>query len=499
MQKILIVIFCGLVAVPTIAAVPVVSNVVMTARVDGTKFVDVFYDVADDDGDLLAVTLQLSDNSGVSWDFPVLSATGDIGSGVSVGTGKQIIWDAGFSTETLVSDSFRARVIASDVGVEYQVHSPRHVAITDFGWVDWSDQAIIERYSRADLLLVMGHHLWMGGSAADIDVITQLKAINPDITILGYVSAKSAHLSGPTQDPSSYWYKWYYRTEPYFMLTTAGEMAQDWPNSRLINILDPECRRVQIETIVEMQGESLNKFDGVYWDYFNNSIWVPPSMNIQGDVDLDGDSIPHDLDPDERQAYQDAQVSLVHALRDSVGVDFIQFFNGTRAYRDMEFAALADGAMYELFPTLSFPDPDMDHALDPNYEFSLFNVRPYFRTQNGGPFLVFANPWINRYADHNYVITDVILGDVFRAVALIMDGYSSWNVGSFSYGWSLQDISLGDPLGTPVFDGAFIRREFEYGNVEIEMTSGMYPNPFDYRIHLLGSLVEELAIPFHYP
>ncbi len=39
----------------------------------------------------------------------------------------------------------------------------------------------------------------------------------------------------------------------------------------------------------------------------------------------------------------------------------------------------------------------------------------------------------------------------------------------------------------------------EMGKVEIEMTSGSYPNPFDSRVWALGRIVEELAIPYRFP
>ena len=84
-----------------------------------------------------------------------------------------------------------------------------------------------------------------------------------------------------------------------------------------------------IETIVEMQTQSLNVFDGVFWDYFNNSIWVPDWMDVEGDIDMDGDGIPHQIDQDEMLAYQNAQVSLVQELRNELGSEFIQIFTNS--------------------------------------------------------------------------------------------------------------------------------------------------------------------------
>jgi hypothetical protein len=331
-----------------------------------------------------------------------------------------------------------------------------------------------------------------------------MRALNPDLVNLAYVSVKSAQLGHENDHPDSYWYKWYHRLSPYFVYTTEGEVAMDWPTSRLVNILEPDCRRIMIETIMEMQEGSLNVFDGVYWDYFNNSLWVSPDIPNVGDPDMDGDGIGHWDDPDEMIAYRAAQVDLVRAARDSLGDDFIQFFNGQRAYADSSFAALGDGAYYELFPTLFFPNPDMQHALDPDYPNSLFNVRPWFRTANGGPFIVLSSIWSTTYVDDNHTAQHIYTGDKFRAVALLGDFYSSWNsspngLGHYVYGWTSHDISLGQPLGPATFEDEFIRREFQYGRVEIEMGTGAYPNPFDYRIWVLGDLVSMLAIPYHVP
>jgi len=483
---------------------PVVRNVDLAQRIDGSGLVDIFYRLSDTDGDTVAVTLQLSDNGGDTWDFPVIHVTGDVGQGIVPGGDKSIVWNAGAFPRDLVRSNFRARVLASDAGVEFQAHSPRHVAITDFSAVDWSDPTVIEKFSRADLCLVMGHNLWMGGQSEAVDAVQQLKALNPDLVILAYVSVKSAQLWAEHTDPRSFWSKWFFRTEPYVVYTTLGEIGQDWPTSRLINILEPDCRRVMIETIMEMQSGSLNVFDGVYWDYFNTVLWVSPDVENEGDPDMDADGIGHWDDPDEMAAFRAAHVELVTATRDSLGEGFIQFFNGQRAYADSSFAALGDGAYYELFPTLFFPDPDMQHALDPDWIYSLFNVRPWFRTVNGGPYIVLASTWYTSFIDDDYIRTRIITGDKFRAIALLGDFYSSWNSspdgqGSLVYGWTSHDITLGPALGPAKFHGVFIRRDFYFGKVEIEMRSGRYPNPFDYRIWLLDDLVSELAIPLHTP
>jgi hypothetical protein len=488
-------------AAASLGADPVVENVRFSQRTDGSKIIDVIYDVSDPDGDLLAVTLQVSDDGGATFDFPATNVSGDVGYNVAPGLDRAIEWDLGPQADFVESGEFQVRVVASDAGVLRRPNN-RCIAITHFSVTDWSDPAIIEEFSRADFLQVQGWNLWQGGGYDDEPAVANLKALNPELTIIGYVPAFSAKLWGEPEGANPFMHDWFVRTRPYWVYTTEGDTAQTWPGNVVINILDPECRAAMVGTVVEYQRASLNKMDGVYWDYFNTQLWSY-GVDMVGDPDMDGDGIGHYDDPDERAAFRQAQVQLVSALRDSLGEGFIQFFNGQRAYSDPAFASLADGLMYELFPTLYFPDPDMAHALDPEFQNSLFQARTWVRDINGGPFLVLANPWSNRYLDHNNQWTDISLGNVFRAVALITDTYSSWNDSGttfdYSYGWPDQDISLGEALGPPVFEGDFIRRDFEYGKVELEWNDGAYPNSFDYRIWVLGQLVEELSIPFHYP
>lgn len=486
------------------AAEPVVSNVRLTPRIDDSGLVDIIYDVSDADSDTLCVTVRFSVDGGQSWDFPALNLSGDVGAGVLAGADRDIVWNARAIPMLPVLSDLRVKVVANDLGVDLSPHSPALVSITDFSTIDWSDPANFDRYARADFIQLMGAQIWEGGPAGDIPVIAELKARNPDLKVIGYVSVKSAQLSGASPSAAAFWQDWYTRTQPYWVHTTTGDVASDFPGNVLINILDPECRRVMIETIQEYVSNSLNQVDGVYWDYFNNAIWVHPAVEATGEPDFDGDGVGQSSDQDEQVAYRAAQVDLIGALRDSLGADFIQFFNGQRAYRDSAFASLGDGAMYELFPTLFFPDPDMAHALDPDYAYSLFNVRPWFRTRNGGPYLVLANTQQNWFIDHLGEAVQLSNGNQYRAAALMTDAYVSWNTNDMStfsntYAWTDNDITLGHCMGPPIFSGNIIRRNFLYGTVEIDMTSGRSPDPFDYRIRILGQLVEELRIPYHFP
>ena len=95
------------------ATLPVVSNISATQR-DSAKLVDITYDVADADGDLLKIRIELSDNAGAQYSIPAFSLTGDIGDDVTPGTGKAIVWDAGVDWDGEYSDEMRVKVIAVD-------------------------------------------------------------------------------------------------------------------------------------------------------------------------------------------------------------------------------------------------------------------------------------------------------------------------------------------------------------------------------------------------
>ena len=90
---------------------PVVSNVVGVQRA-GTKLVDITYDLADSDSSVLNVTLQISSDVGATWTVPITSATGQVGPGITPGSGRAIVWNAGTDWNNLLSTTMRYRITA---------------------------------------------------------------------------------------------------------------------------------------------------------------------------------------------------------------------------------------------------------------------------------------------------------------------------------------------------------------------------------------------------
>ena len=92
---------------------PVVSNLTATQRTDGTFLVDIYYDVYDAEGDLLEISLQVSDDGGSTWDVDCQLLSGDVGTAIVPDIGKHIVWDMG-SEHPDVVDMYKFKVVADD-------------------------------------------------------------------------------------------------------------------------------------------------------------------------------------------------------------------------------------------------------------------------------------------------------------------------------------------------------------------------------------------------
>ncbi|MBI4324890.1 MAG: SUMF1/EgtB/PvdO family nonheme iron enzyme [Chloroflexi bacterium] len=96
------------------AAPPVVSNVRCSQRA-GTGLIDIYYDVADAGGNQLAITVQVSNNAGVSYNTTgARSFSGDLGQNITPGNNKHVIWDAGADWDPVYFPNVRVKVTADD-------------------------------------------------------------------------------------------------------------------------------------------------------------------------------------------------------------------------------------------------------------------------------------------------------------------------------------------------------------------------------------------------
>lgn len=96
--------------------IPIVQNVTFTQRSDGTFKVDVYYDVNNPEGTSMIVSMRVSGDNGVTWNFSCPSISGDIGPWVSNGTNKHIVWNFAADHLNTFNDQIRIKILADDGG-----------------------------------------------------------------------------------------------------------------------------------------------------------------------------------------------------------------------------------------------------------------------------------------------------------------------------------------------------------------------------------------------
>lgn len=93
---------------------PVVTNITVSQRTDGSQMVDIRYDLADADGDACDIFVEATSDGGASWTVPINAVTGAVGPAVTPGTGKQIVWNSLADVPAAGGSPFNVRVCADD-------------------------------------------------------------------------------------------------------------------------------------------------------------------------------------------------------------------------------------------------------------------------------------------------------------------------------------------------------------------------------------------------
>jgi formylglycine-generating enzyme required for sulfatase activity len=93
------------------AADPVVQNVHVEQRRDGSQLADIVYAVSDADGDTLSIQVEVTADSGATW-VPVTEVSGDVGEGVAPGSDRHIVWDLGAEFPQQSGSGYQVRVLA---------------------------------------------------------------------------------------------------------------------------------------------------------------------------------------------------------------------------------------------------------------------------------------------------------------------------------------------------------------------------------------------------
>lgn len=102
-----------LMAIIAHAAPPVVSNI-RAAQRPGTKLVDIYYNLADADGDLQLIQIAASSDGGLTYTLPCVTLSGHVGANVVPGENRHIVWNVGADWDGNWVAECRVRVTAHD-------------------------------------------------------------------------------------------------------------------------------------------------------------------------------------------------------------------------------------------------------------------------------------------------------------------------------------------------------------------------------------------------
>ncbi|OGH92790.1 MAG: hypothetical protein A2563_03930 [Candidatus Magasanikbacteria bacterium RIFOXYD1_FULL_40_23] len=91
---------------------PIISTV-SAAQIAGTSNVSINYDFSDLSS-LSNVYIEISSDGGLSWSVATSTLAGDVGVGVSTGSGKQVSWNAGVDLPNREVQNARVRIMATD-------------------------------------------------------------------------------------------------------------------------------------------------------------------------------------------------------------------------------------------------------------------------------------------------------------------------------------------------------------------------------------------------
>ena len=89
-----------------------ITNVQASQRVDGSKLVDISYDLSDVNSESHDIYLLISFDNGENY-TQLFSVSGDVGENIAVGDNKQIVWNAGEESPGTYSEQIKFKVVGA--------------------------------------------------------------------------------------------------------------------------------------------------------------------------------------------------------------------------------------------------------------------------------------------------------------------------------------------------------------------------------------------------
>lgn len=283
------------------------------------------------------------------------------------------------------------------------------------------------------------------------DLLSDLRAKNPNLKILAYISASELAKARALSDPNSPGGKLASLVaEDDFMHTSDGHRLSWWPGAELMNVTE-RGKTQWSDKLAEFIRDQIEDdlWDGVFLDgAYGNIVWYY------------GDDIDFDQDAKTDEAYkvdavwQAGMKNLLAKTRDAIGTEKLIFVNSGTVY-----SAQVDGVLFENFPRSGW-NVVMRHYLATNTS----STRAWVSSLNVNTF--------NLETPANYQLMRFGLTS-----ALLGDGYYSFDAGdaghSRTWWYEEYDADLGKPISSATSSGTVWTREYERGFVVVN--SGKKP------------------------
>ena len=108
-------IFCVFSSIVNADDQPEITNVTASQREDGSGIVDIKYTLSNAESGGSYIQVQVSDDGGTTWTVKAASLSGDVGSGVTSGSDKHIIWDSMVDLPGVYGENFKVKLITDDM------------------------------------------------------------------------------------------------------------------------------------------------------------------------------------------------------------------------------------------------------------------------------------------------------------------------------------------------------------------------------------------------
>lgn len=116
---------------------PIAYNIDASQRTDGSRLIDIRYDLYETSGQNCIITIKVSSDGGNTWTVPATSFYGEIGNNVASGSGKLIVWDAGSDIPGEFGQNYKVEISAT-------IHNLTGHALSNAFTVDNRTPAIVE-------------------------------------------------------------------------------------------------------------------------------------------------------------------------------------------------------------------------------------------------------------------------------------------------------------------------------------------------------------------